>query len=103
MKKLTKKMYKACVSGDTATEKVLWLKAIRKSLKKKKTHVIKQVIDMKWILLLSVVNIHDATDIPGKINIAFPTEQACVQAATSMTYIVKFDWFKVTAECKKES
>jgi hypothetical protein len=41
MKKLTKKMYKACVSGDTATEKVLWLKAIKKSLKKKKTHVIK--------------------------------------------------------------
>jgi hypothetical protein len=41
MKKLTKKMYKACISGDTAREKVLWLKAIKKSLKKKKTHIIR--------------------------------------------------------------
>jgi hypothetical protein len=58
---------------------------------------------MKWLLLLSVVNIHDASDVPGKINLVFPTEQACVHAAASMIYTVKFDWFKVTAECKKES
>lgn len=41
LKKLTKKIYKACVDGDTATEKKLWLKAMKKSLKKKKTHIIR--------------------------------------------------------------
>ena len=56
-----------------------------------------------WKLILLVVNIYDPTDIPGKIHLPFPTEQACVHAASSMIYTVKFDWFKVTAECKKES
>lgn len=58
---------------------------------------------MKWILLLSVVNIHDPTDIPGKMELIFPSEQTCVHTATTLSYTVKFDWFKVTAECKKES
>jgi hypothetical protein len=56
-----------------------------------------------WKLIMLVVNIHDPSDIPGTMKLVFPTEQACVHAASSLSYSVKFDWFKVTAECKKES
>ena len=56
-----------------------------------------------WTLIMLVVNIHDPTDVPGRMKLFFPTEQECVQVAASLTYTVKFDWFKVTAECKKES
>lgn len=41
VKELIKKMYKACIEHDVVKEKKLWLKAIRKSLKHKKTQVIK--------------------------------------------------------------
>lgn len=56
-----------------------------------------------WTLIMLVVNIHDPTDVPGRMKLFFPSEQACVHAAASLSYTVKFDWFKVTAECKKES
>lgn len=41
IKKLIKKMYKACVKHNLKKEKKLWLKAIKKSLKKKNTTAIK--------------------------------------------------------------
>jgi hypothetical protein len=41
IKKLMKKMYKACIEHDTIKEKKLWLKALKKSLKGKNTHSIK--------------------------------------------------------------
>lgn len=40
IKKLTRKMYKACVRHDKVKQKKLWLKAIKKSLKHKHTEVI---------------------------------------------------------------
>lgn len=36
-----KELYKACIDGDTMRERILWLKAIKKSLKNKKTQGIK--------------------------------------------------------------
>ena len=41
IKKLIKKMYQACIEHDTIKEKKLWLKAIKKSLNGKDTHIIK--------------------------------------------------------------
>jgi len=41
LKKLMKKMYKACLEHDKVKEKKLWLKALKKSLKGKPTHRIK--------------------------------------------------------------
>lgn len=32
VKKILKEMYSACIIGDTVREKILWLKAIKKSL-----------------------------------------------------------------------
>jgi flagellar biosynthesis/type III secretory pathway protein FliH len=41
IKNIVQKMYKAILEKDTETEKKLWFKALRKSLKQKKTHTIK--------------------------------------------------------------
>jgi hypothetical protein len=41
VRKLVQKMYAAIISGDEKKEKRLWLKALKKSLKHKNTHVIK--------------------------------------------------------------
>ena len=40
-KKLLKKLFAACIAHDTELEHKLWVKAIKKSLKKKKTQAIK--------------------------------------------------------------
>jgi len=41
VRKIVKKMYQACINHDRVKEKKLWLKALKKSLKHKHTHVIK--------------------------------------------------------------
>jgi hypothetical protein len=41
VKKILKEMYAACINGDTAQEKILWMKALKKSLKRKKTQAIR--------------------------------------------------------------
>jgi hypothetical protein len=40
VKKLIKKMYKACIEHNKEKEKKLWFKALKKSLQHKKTQVI---------------------------------------------------------------
>ena len=41
VKKLARKMFKACIEHDKETEKKLWFKALKKSLKHKKTQIIR--------------------------------------------------------------
>ena len=41
VQKIVKKMYEAIIRKDDKTEKKLWLKSLKKSLKHKKTHIIK--------------------------------------------------------------
>lgn len=41
VQKIVKKMYQACIHHDKNKEKKLWLKALKKSLKHKRTHVVK--------------------------------------------------------------
>ena len=41
LKNIIKNMYVACISGDVITEKKLWMKAIKKSLKGKDTQGIR--------------------------------------------------------------
>jgi len=40
MKKLMKKLYKACVEHDAERERKFWMKVLKKSLKHKKTHAV---------------------------------------------------------------
>ena len=56
-----------------------------------------------WILILLAVNITNPQDVPGKISVEFPTEQACEQARATVQYQLKFDGFKVTTQCVKKS
>lgn len=55
-----------------------------------------------WILILLAVKISDPADIPGKVTLEFPTEQACQASLKTMTYWLKFDSFKVTGSCQKK-
>jgi len=41
VRKIIKKLHQAIIDGDAATEKILWLKALKKSLKHKKTQSIR--------------------------------------------------------------
>jgi hypothetical protein len=56
-----------------------------------------------WILLLIAVHINDPNDIPARIQIPFETFAECEQAKDNFTYWIKFDQFKVIAQCKKQS
>jgi len=53
-------------------------------------------------MILSL-NVNNPNDIPGVLTLDFETEQQCQIAKESMTYWLKFDTFKVTAECLKKS
>ena len=41
IKNLVQKMYEAILEKDTETEKKIWFKTLKKSLKHKKTHIIR--------------------------------------------------------------
>lgn len=56
-----------------------------------------------WVLILLAININNPNDIPGRISIKFDTEHSCLKAKDSVEYKLKFDNFKVTAECKRSS
>lgn len=56
-----------------------------------------------WILILLAVNINNPADVPGRITLEFPTEQACEAVRTTIKYQLKFDGFKVTTQCQKQS
>jgi hypothetical protein len=40
-------------------------------------------------------------DIPGKVTIEFPTQEACEQARATVQSSIKFKSFKVTTQCVK--
>ena len=52
-----------------------------------------------WLLILLSISINNPNDIPGIVTIDFKTEQECQTAIASITYWLKFDSFKVTAQC----
>ena len=54
-----------------------------------------------WLLILLAVKIGDPADVPGRVTLEFPTEQACQASLKTMTYWLKFDSFKVTGACKR--
>jgi hypothetical protein len=56
-----------------------------------------------WILMLLSISITNPNDIPGVVTLDFETQAQCEAARESMTYWLKFDSFKVTAECLKKS
>jgi hypothetical protein len=55
-----------------------------------------------WVLVLLAIHTKNLDDVPGKVYIDFPTEEACKMSARSMTYWLKFDSFKITAHCERK-
>ncbi len=55
-----------------------------------------------WILILVAVHINNPSDIPGRINLQFQTQQNCEQVLQSMTYWLKFNQFKIEGKCQKQ-
>jgi hypothetical protein len=56
-----------------------------------------------WILILLAVNIHNPNDVPGRVSIEFATEAECVRAQSTVQSWLKFDSFRVTTKCQKQS
>ena len=57
-----------------------------------------------WLLMIMSISMTNPNDIPGIVTIDFKTEQECQAAITSMTSWLKFDSFKVQAQCiRKQS
>jgi hypothetical protein len=55
-----------------------------------------------WLMILIAVHLNDPKDIPARVQMEFETQQACERAKSSLAYWVKFESFKVVAECKKQ-
>lgn len=55
-----------------------------------------------WMLLLIAVHVNNPADVPGRVTMEFPTEEACRASLKSMTFWLKFDSFKVTGKCEKK-
>lgn len=54
-----------------------------------------------WLLILVAVHVNNPKDIPGKIEIPFPNQQACETAQSNIKWQLKFDTFKIIATCEK--
>lgn len=52
-----------------------------------------------WLMILLAVHAKDPADIPGRVVMTFPSQQACEQSLNSMTYWLKFDNFRVQGAC----
>jgi hypothetical protein len=54
-----------------------------------------------WTLILIAVHINNPSDVPGRINLQFQSQQHCEQVLQSMTYWLKFEKFKVEGKCQR--
>lgn len=54
-----------------------------------------------WMLIILAIHVNDPEDIPGRIHLTFQTQQECETVKSTLTYKLKFNSFKVVAECKK--
>ena len=53
-------------------------------------------------MVLLAVSVTNPQDIPGKITLEFPSQQACEQSLQTMRYQLKFNGFKVEGKCIKQ-
>lgn len=57
---------------------------------------------MTWLLILIAVNINNPKDIPGRVQLEFNNERACIEALNTIEYEFKFKQFKIEAMCIKK-
>ena len=56
----------------------------------------------KKILIILAVNLNDSKDVPGRVELTFQDQHSCLQVLSTIKYKLKFENFKVVAECKKQ-
>lgn len=57
---------------------------------------------MEWMLLILAVSINNSTDIPARVTIEFQDEKTCLNSLNTLKYWVKYESYKVKAECQKK-
>jgi len=55
-----------------------------------------------WILLIIVVHANNPNDIPGWSRVPMPNQAVCEQARADMTAWLKFESFRIQAQCLYE-
>ena len=58
---------------------------------------------MEAILILLAVHTNNPKDIPGRVEITFPTMEQCERAKSTIEYELKFKQFKLDASCQRKS
>ena len=56
-----------------------------------------------WTLLLLAVSISNPRDMPATVTLDFPDRTSCEQSAATLTYTIKYNGYKVIAQCQKKS
>lgn len=57
---------------------------------------------MEWILLLTAMHINNPNNIPATVSMKFDTEKACLEAKNSVEYKIKYESYKMVAECQRK-
>jgi len=55
-----------------------------------------------WLLIIIAVHVNDPQDRPARLQMTFPTEQQCLEAAKTVDYELKFKQFKLETQCLKK-
>ncbi len=52
-------------------------------------------------MILLAVHINNPQDVPGRVELTFPSQTLCEQTLETVTYQIKFRQFKVEGQCVK--
>ena len=55
-----------------------------------------------WTLIILAVHLNDPKDVPGRVELTLQDQQTCQQVLSTIKYKLKFEKFKVVAECKRQ-
>jgi hypothetical protein len=52
-------------------------------------------------MILLAVHINNPADVPGRVELTFPSQAVCEQTLDTLKYQIKFRQFKVEGQCVK--
>jgi hypothetical protein len=52
-------------------------------------------------MILLAVHINNPQDVPGRVELTFPSQAVCEQTLNTLTYQLKFKQFKIQGQCVK--
>jgi hypothetical protein len=54
-----------------------------------------------WTMILLAVHVNNPQDVPGRIELTFPSQAVCEQTLDTLKYQINFRQFKVEGQCVK--